>query len=224
MTECLLNGERCFLEQKPWQNVYRSLIIDEGFKISDQSEITVSLMMLKAFIPGFFVDITNIICTDAEPDLDFVHTVASRLRQQRTNLLKWNIKYQETLAQYPDMRQGSPEYDNHCKVYATYLSCIMISSRLLAALSGYDRPELEENVQKYADEMIAMDLKVKTSSEQTCLFMAQTRGVAGSIKQTAADWQEESDGEESGDHGVSRGLLERWRLETWCRTMARRIN
>jgi hypothetical protein len=219
MTEALLNGERCFLEQKPWQKVFQSLVIHDGFQISDQSEITVSLIMLKAFIPGFFVDITNIILPDTVPDFDLVHNVASRLRQQRANLLKWNIRYQEVLKQYPDMRPGSTEYDSHCKVYATYLSCIMISSRLLAAISGFERPELEATTQKLADEMIALDLGVKSSSEQTCLFMAQTRGVAGSIKQTAADWR---DGE-ADDYGVSSGgLLEKWKLECWCTTMARK--
>jgi len=222
MTEALLNGERCFLEQKPWQKVFRSLIIHDGFKISDQSEITVSLVMLKAFIPGFFVDVTNIIFPDTVPNFDFVHTIASRLRQQRSNLLKWNIRYQEILKQYPNMRPDSTEYDNHCKVYATYLSCIMISSRLLAAISGFERPELEETTQKLADEMIALDLRVKSSSEQTCLFMAQTRGVAGSIKLTAADWQDAYDGE-ANEHAVSRGLLEKWKLERWCKTMARKI-
>ncbi|TVY32632.1 Uncharacterized protein LSUB1_G007880, partial [Lachnellula subtilissima] len=191
MTECLLNSEHCFLEQKPWQNLFRSLIVDNGFQISDQSEITVSLIMLKAFIPGFFVDVTSIICSSTPADPDFVHTITSNLRQQRVNLLKWNTRYAKVLQLYPDMRPGSAEYDSHCKVYATYLSCIMISSRLLAALSQCERAELEIVTQGFADEMIEMDQRVKSSSEQTCLFMAQTRGVAGSIKLTAADWRDE---------------------------------
>jgi hypothetical protein len=222
MTEALLNNERCFLEQKPWQKVFRSMILDEDFKISDRSEITVSLIMLKAFIPGFFVDITNIICTDMEPDVDFVHTVASRLRQQRADLLKWYMRYQGILKLYPDMRPGSPEFDNHCKVYSTYLSCIMISSRLLACLSGSERLELEESAQELADEMIELDIKVRATSEQTCLFMAQTRGVAGSIKKTAEDWREVRI-KEAEDYSVSRDLLERWKLEAWCKTIARKI-
>ncbi|TVY20779.1 Uncharacterized protein LARI1_G001817 [Lachnellula arida] len=222
MTECLLNSERCFLEQKPWQKVFRSLIVDNGFQISDQSETTVSLIMLKAFIPGFFVDVTSIICSSRSADSDFVHTIASNLREQRAKLLKWNTRYAKVLQQYPDMRPGSTEYDSHCKVYATYLSCIMISSRLLAAISGYERAELEATTQGFADEMIEMDLRVKSSSEQTCLFMAQTRGVAGSIKLTAADWR---DGyvEEDDSGASSRGLLENWKLERWCKSLARKM-
>lgn len=216
MTECLLNNERCFLEQPPWQQVFQSLIVHHGFQISDQSEITVSLIMLKAFIPGFFVDITDIICVDPSPSpsSSYVLDVAERLRQQRSNLLKWKLRYEGILLQYPDMRPGSTEYDSHCKVYATYLSCIMISSRLLAAISGAERPGLEEMAQGLADEMIEMDLRVQSASEQTCLFMAQTRGVAGSIKHTAADWK---------DEGVASGWLERWKLERWCKTMSRKM-
>ncbi|TVY65515.1 Uncharacterized protein LSUE1_G006332 [Lachnellula suecica] len=222
MTECLLNAERCFLEQRPWQKVFRSLIIDEGFQISDRSEITVSLMILKSFIPGFFVDIANIICSDTQPDLDFVHTVVSRLRQQKADLLKWSIRYDGILRQYPDMRAGSAEFDNHSKVYATYLSCIMISSRLLGAVSGSERPELEQAAQNFADEMIEMDASIQSTSEQTSLFMAQTRGVAGSIKMTAAAWEEDS-AAQTDEYSVSRDLLESWKLEYWSKVIGRKL-
>lgn len=230
MTECLLNGQRCFLEQKPWQKVFRSLIVDDCFPISDQSEICISLIMLKAFMPGFFVDVTNIICSETEPDLDVVHTTAGRLRQQRAEFLKWSIRYQEILAQYPDMSLGSSEYDSHCKVYSTFLSCMMISTRLLAAISASERSELESLAQGFADEMIELDQRVRSSSTQTGLFMAQTHGVAGSLKNTEQLWQDDRVGD-ADDYSVSSAssssasteLIGRWKFECWAKGFGRKM-
>ncbi|RAL68026.1 hypothetical protein DID88_008749 [Monilinia fructigena] len=63
MTEALLNGERCFLEQPAWQNLLLSIICkEEYYTISDRSEIVVHLIMTKSNIPGTFWDMTQILC------------------------------------------------------------------------------------------------------------------------------------------------------------------
>jgi hypothetical protein len=48
MTEALLQGERCFLEQPAWKNVLRSIIKPSAPLLGDRSLIVVSLMVLKS--------------------------------------------------------------------------------------------------------------------------------------------------------------------------------
>ncbi|KAG9232686.1 hypothetical protein BJ875DRAFT_71660 [Amylocarpus encephaloides] len=215
MTECLLKGERCFLQETAWQDVFRSIIKEEEFLISDRSEITIHLIMMKAFLPGFFHDVTKILCVDSVPDPEFVDTVANGLRRVRANLRRWHCKYTTILGCYPNMLPGSFEYDSHCKVFSTYLSCSMISSRLLSAISQMERADLEDCAQRLADEMSKLDLKTKDASRQTCLFMAQTAGIAGSVKATHAEWRKFSE-DESDVYTPDGSALARERLESWC--------
>ena len=245
MTECLLNNERCFLEQKPWKAVMRS-VIEESPTITDRSEIVVELLCLKANIPGFCVDITNIIC-GPDRDLGHINKIAIRLRHQRAGLLKWHCSYESILNWVPHICPGSPQYDGHCKVFATYLSSIIISTRLLAAISPSERPELEEETQGYANQMEDLELEVKSASAQTALFMAQTLGVAQAAKATAQDWRDtgaaspsssttlsispstlssttlNSEGRDEQGDGSGLGLIEVWKFERWNKIMGRKL-
>lgn len=222
MTECLLNNERCFLEEPEWQNVFRSVITEDDFKISDRSEITVSLIMLKGFVPGFFHDITNITCLGGDPDLEYINAVAAGLRHLTSQLSRWHDRYVVITKCYPDMLLGSPEYDSHCKVFSTYLSCLMISSRLLSVLSTYDRAELEDTSQKLADQMLELNAKIQSSSRQTSLFMAQTLGVAKSIKITQNSWQQYCRSSEEVHTEI--GLpLARTQVRGWCEVIGRKM-
>jgi hypothetical protein len=246
MTECLLNNERCFIEQKSWKAVLRS-VVEESSSIADRSEVVVELLCLKANIPGFFVDITNIIC-GPNRDLGHINKIAIRLRHQRVELLKWHCNYESILNWGPRIFPGSAQYDSHCKVFATYLSSIMISTRLLAAISPSERPELEEETQGYANQMQDLELEVKSESAQTALFMAQTLGVAQATKATAPDWRDteavspsssttlsispstlssttlNSDGKDDEKDPSGLGVIEVWKFERWCKLFGRKLS
>ncbi|KUJ15570.1 uncharacterized protein LY89DRAFT_735672 [Mollisia scopiformis] len=216
MTECLLKGERCFLEQKPWQEVMRS-VIEEDAIISDRSEAVVTLLMNKCQIPGCGVDVTGLICTDTPPEPEEVERITLKIRQLRKNFLNWYKKYETILAKCPDMYPGSANHDSHCKVFANYLSCLMITSRFLVAISPSDRLEVEEYTQWLANEMVELENQVKLSP--TSLFMAQTMAVAQSVMATKEDWL--GDGEKV--MSDEKGLIERWKLERWCGMFGRRM-
>jgi hypothetical protein len=157
MTECLLNGERCFLEQQAWQDVMKSVIKEEESPISDRSEIVLSLLMLKCRIPGFSYEVTHTICVDPDPDVVAIKDLAGRIRQHRTNFLNWHSRYQSIMTRSPDMSPGCPDYDSHCKVFANYLSCMMITTRLLEAVCAAERPELEETTQSLIAQMFDLE-------------------------------------------------------------------
>ena len=221
MTECLLSGRRCFLEQPAWQEVMQSIVVDSS-PLSDRSEIVISLLRLKSCIPGFAVDVTNMVCMIPGPDFRFVEDVICRIRSLRSNFLNWYRRYQSILSQCTEFYPGSSEYDNHCKVFANYLSCMIISSRLLAAISPTDRIEVERVTQGLASRMLELEKEVQFASSQTICFMSQTLVVARATLATESDWKVkgETDGQ---DHVSSRGLIERWKLEKWCKIFGRRV-
>ena len=236
MTEALLNNERCFLEQSPWITVLRSVILPSTPLIADRSAIVVELMVLKCNIPGLFVDVTNIVCHIQDPDPSFIVGVARRLHQLRIDLLKWHIQYQMVLASADEIRSGSAEFDRRCKVFATYLSCMILSSRLLGAISPEEKNELEAATMVLTGQMLDLELEVRKASLQTYLFMSQTLGVSKATIATSDDWRDMGVGakredDEGGGNGGDpdtrespgpQGLIEVWKFEKWNKLMGRK--
>lgn len=222
MTECLLNNERCFLEEKRWQNVFRSLIVHDELQISDRSEITIHLIMLKAYVPGLYHDATSILFADALPNPDIIAGLTVRVRRILHKISEWHSKYIAVLSYYPKFIPGSAEYDSSCKVYSTYLVCIMAASRLLGSLSSNERPTLEERTQKIAEEVMKLSQEVRAVSKQTCLFLAQSRATALSVRSTKNDWQQliEEDPQISTHKGQ---ILVRSHWQKWCSTVGRKM-
>lgn len=186
MTEALLNGERCFLEQNAWKRVFRSVVVEDTL-ISDRSAIVIELMVLKSNIPGLFVDVTSIIY-HTDPDPTNLHTIACKLQQLRTDLLAWHKDYEYLLSRAPAIFPNSAEFDRRAKVLATYLSCLIICNRLLGAISPTERVELEDETQVLAGQMLDLELEVKSTSSGACMFMAQTLGVSQFTIASSVDW------------------------------------
>lgn len=186
MTEALLNNERCFLEKDSWKAVFRSVIVEDAF-ISDRSGIVIELMILKSNIPGLFVDVTNIIY-HRNSDRLHINAIADKLCRLRADLYEWHSRYEVLLTSGPQLYPGSPEFERKCKVFATYLSCVIISSRLLGVLSSTERVELEQETQLLASQMLDLELEVKAAFSAAAMFMAQTLGVAQSTIATSKDW------------------------------------
>lgn len=193
MTEALITGKRCFLEKKAWKDVMRATIIPDDDLISDRSEIVIELMILKSNIPGYFVDVTNVILSEYVPDYMHNNVIASKIQQLRADLIDWHARWQYLLSCAPVIQLGSAEYDRKCKTYATYLSCVIIASRLLSALSPTERAELEMETRISANQMLDLELEVKSTSSAACLFMAQTLGVAQATLACSQDWLKERD-------------------------------
>ncbi|CAG8958310.1 hypothetical protein HYFRA_00000665 [Hymenoscyphus fraxineus] len=223
MTECPLNNERCFLEEKRWQKVFNSLIVRDGFQISDRSEITITLIMLKAFLPEFYHDATNIIYADALPEVDTVDDLISRVRRILNKLYQWHDRYVTVFSYHPKLNPGSVQYDSVCKVFSTYLTCIMAGSRLLGILSPNERAAFKERTQKAAAEVNELDLEVRSGSKHTCVFLAQSRGTAQSIIATKEEWQQ-FNAQEPDLFATSGRLLVRSHLRSWWSTIGRKMS
>jgi hypothetical protein len=235
MTEALINNERCFLEQPAWKSVLRSAIVPNAPFISDRSSIVVELMLLKSNIPGLCVDVTNMICHCNDADSAFIIKIACKIHQLRVDLLKWHGQYESILGNGPPIVPGTAEFDRRCKVFATYLSCMIISSRILGAISPTERSELEEETQIFTRQMLDLEIEVQNVSLHTYLFMAQTLGVSHATINTSELWRDSNEkGEKKEDvHGNeqpgtpespgSRGLIDAWKFERWNKLMGRKL-
>lgn len=241
MTEALLTNQHCFLEQDVWKDVLRSVKSPSAPLISDRSSIVVDLMILKCNIPGLCVDVTSMICHQPDPDPSFIIESACRIHLLRVDLLKWHTRYEELLRAAPAIVPGTAEFDRRCKVFATYLSCMIITSRLLGAISPTERSELEEQTQLLTAQMLDLEVEVKSASLQTYLFMSQTLGVSHATIATSEIWRDANAREKDLDLDLDlvkledeqpdtpespgpRGLIERWKFERWNQLMGRKVD
>lgn len=222
MTEALLNGERCFLEEKPWQDLLLSIVCkEEYYTVSDRSEIVVLLIMTKSNIPGTFWDITQILCKEEEPSLEYVTRIQKWCLSLRQRFIDWRNKYEKLILEAQAVREGTMEFDRRAKAYATFLSCIMFANRLLGCVSPGERMGLEKETQRLAEEMLELDERVRGVSKAADLFMRQTAGVAMAIQASRKDFEE---GVGRGDPGGLRdGFVEKQVFESWCVSFGRKI-
>jgi len=189
--------------------VLRSCILDTDH-LTDRSEIVISLVMYKAFIPGYFKDVSYIICKPDVPGIPAVALTAAGLRELRLDLLAWHDRYQQYVRDRPYICPGTIDYDNHCKVISTYLSCILITNRLLTALSVVERSVLEAHSLKCAEQAFKLQEEVQATSTQTSLFLAQTVGVATTVQMTTHDWNGMNNSDDRNDGVLARTTFEGW--------------
>jgi hypothetical protein len=217
-----LNNERCFLEDEPWKEVFQSIIVKDA-AISDRSEVAIFLLMIKATIPGIMKDITSVVSQQLYIDSLFVIEVTTRAWQLRTNLLSWHNNYRKVLGdESSDICTGTIEGDSRLKIMGVYLSCLMLSNRLIAAVSPTEQQEREEEAQQLATTIFELQKHIAMVRPQASLFVAQAVGLAHVTLATTQDWQEtiESTQETSGRPGK---VISRWRFERWCDLFGRKV-
>jgi len=174
----------------------------------------------------------------SDPDHEHIECLAWKIRELLQDLRNWYSSYEILLSRAPPIFPPSAEYDRRCKVFATYLSCVIISSRLLGAIASTERVKLERGTQILAMKMLDMELEVKTTSSAAALFMAQTLGVAQATLATSEDWLEgeqiaklesispegftSMSPESEGNPGPT-GLIDFWKFEKWNNKCGRKM-
>lgn len=182
-----------------------------------------SLLMLKAFIPGFFADVTAIICKPGQLGTPRVVDISPRIRRLRADLFAWHSRYGRFMVELGrELPAGSAEQDSHSKVEATYLCCMIITTRLLSSIAPSDRVDLEFSASEHADRMFRLEEEVRDVNVQTTLFLAQTLGVSASIKMTMEDWIGDLSLDKRGLED-SEGVIARWKFEAWNNVCGRKL-
>lgn len=189
-------------------------MIEPDALITDRSEIVVSLIMLKSFLPGAFVDVTTVICNNRDHDPEYLANLIVRVRRLRDDISEWNTRYMQILSRC-DLEPGSSNHDSHCKVFSHYLSSIMIVQRMLACISPTERKQIARETETLADQML--ELKHEAASSPTNVFMALTLAVSRTVSVTAEDWNGSDDAEDS------TGLIAKKKLVRWCNMLGRKM-
>lgn len=113
---------------------------------------------------------------------------------------------------------------------------MIITSRLLGAISPTERSELEEETQVLTSQMLDLEIEVKNASLHTYLFLAQTLGVSHATINTSELWRDCNEKEEKAEdeHGNQqpdtpespgpRGLIDAWKFEKWNKLMGRKTS
>jgi hypothetical protein len=196
--ESLLNNTVCFLDQEPWQEVFRSAIQpDEVF--SDRGELAISLWIHMASIPGLFRSVTTLVSSASSPTQSYIDTIRCQITQHRTSLVYWSQRFHIISSKYPYPAPpptsliGFPSKevtlcDLRPYLFATYLSCVILMNRLLTALLPASSPALEIESQSLAGEILEILRHVSHNSPCGHLFMGQTVVTADATLRTAGDW------------------------------------
>lgn len=219
MTEALITNTSTFLAEPAWQEVLRSLIQGPPNSVADNSEIVIALHMLKANIPGYFKDVCTVICAPEPSSPVMIEQLTHSLTTLQRALVDWRERYQGILKSIPQIRMETMDYDRQCKVFATYLSCQMITNRLTGTLVPYaTRRRLEAQTQMLVKEMLHMERRARERKSSALLFMAQTVGVAGSVKASLGLWLA---GAGAGDD-TRGGRIGDEKMKGWCGIMGRK--
>lgn len=220
MTESLLNNERCFLAQPIWQAVFQSLIVPGQEEITDRSQTVVFLLILKCRVSALFADITDPVCHPEAYNPSQLDSLVSQASSLRTDLLQWRSNYEHLLVHTRIPCVGSLEYNKRCEIMSTYMSCSMISNRLLTAVSflASKSRELEAETQLMAHQTLELEQQVKDVCPHTRLFLAQTVFVAKATLATAEDWVAESSEKSCAT------VIEKRRFERWCALFGRKVS
>ncbi|KAH8821418.1 hypothetical protein F5884DRAFT_745744 [Xylogone sp. PMI_703] len=220
MTESMLNNETCFLEEPEWTGVFKSIIVKDSF-VSDRSETAINLLILKSYISRIFLDVTNAVCypeyTGGPPLADIV----TRAEKLKADLRVWRAKL-DALCPRPWPSKDITMYDKVVKVVGVYYSLVILSNRLVAAVSGLDRAKMEADVQNLADQSLGLAVEARSVSAQAKLFLAQSGIIAQTVKETAADWMDMSDVVVDEKGVPVTGLIDKEKFVYWCSLLGRK--
>jgi hypothetical protein len=226
-----MNNERCFFEQGAWKEVLESLILDDP-NIADRSEIVISLHILKSSVSSIFTDVQAFICnpdpnprasnSNSNSHVQTLSKLTTRTQAQRTALLQWRHNHHPLLSRPATEGTDILGYTKCCEISATYYTCMMMTNRLLAALSLPESQSLEQETQNMARRLVEMEREVGLLESHARVFMAQALLVARAMLATGEEW--ENNGRRMMDWREGRGgVVEGGAFERWCGLFGRRV-
>jgi hypothetical protein len=222
MTETMLNNERCFLEEEPWKLLFESLVL-ENHGLSHQSETAITMLILKSRVPGIYKDATSVICNNNQLDILKLKRAVFGAHELRADLNSWLCRYRDIISLSCDGSAGIHGHEMQVDVTSTYLSCCMIITRLLAAVSAKERASMEEEAQQLASQTFELERVAMPVSPYASLLLAQAVTVAHSIRSTAEEWKIDMFTEGNRDRDT-KPIIERWKFEHWCKILGRKVS
>lgn len=226
MTEALVNGTPCFLAEEAWQRVFRSAILPNELW-GERTELVLSLWVHLASGPGLFKAAEEVICSPHPIVHGTIASTVDRIYRDRAALIQWYRKHE---AELPPL-DGSgvtdilscnvpifcPATVRKLQLLGTYLSCVILLSRLLIALAPTGFYALELQCQEMAQKVVRMRDQLESSKQPILcgFFITQTWWIARATIQTRDEWITCHD-------FVTGKTIDHRRFERWCHALGRK--
>ena len=214
-----MNDHRCFLEQKIWQDVFRS-VVREADTLSDTSGIVVSLWTTICRIPSLFKDVQSAVCNSIRNDTCTIENLLNRVQETRRLLLQWRTQLEDLL---PSLNQ--PKQCRDGKKFDTlgvYMANLILMNRLSVSLNPRAGADLESQTQDIARRILQLRQMTSTVNPRASLFMAFKVITAQAILDTQDEWQRAIDLAIQDDAYTS-PLIRSQIFERWVRLKGRKI-
>ena len=214
-----MNDDRCFLEHKVWQNVFRSTVF-ESTALSDSSEIIISLWTIICPIPSLFKDVQNAVCNLTDTDPHTIGSLYARAQVIRNLLLQWRQQFEEHPLSHtlPEQSRNGKQYDT----LGIYLANMTIINRLNVSLSPRAGMELENEAQDLASQIIELEWRASAANPRASLFIAFKAIVAQATLNTANEWQQVIR-LSTEDHARANSLISSQVFEHWVNLTFKKI-
>ncbi|KIY04210.1 uncharacterized protein Z520_00903 [Fonsecaea multimorphosa CBS 102226] len=227
VTEALINGTPCFLAEEAWREVFRSAILPNDLW-GERTELVMSLWGHLVSAPSMFKTAEELICSRHPVARGTVSSVIDRICHARAALLRWYTEHKVSLVPLDDTREAdifrcepsifSMSMVRRVQLLGTYLSCVILMSRLLIALAPARFSVLESGCQEMAEKVLRIGGQIEASNQPILcgLFVTQTWWVANATIQTRDEWM-------SSQRFLDGEVINRSTFENWCRAFGRSV-
>lgn len=190
-TEAMLNAEGCFLEDQPWKTALSSSVL-EYTSYSECSEIYVSLWLRAIDLPRLLLDVQRVVHSpylSTEHDIQLLQNRATMLK---SNFAAWRGSYNslvQATSTRPPEEQVHIKFDRRYEALGIYLASTAIVNRILISLDMTRYPQLDQETEKLAEQIIVIERQSKDLNPRAYLYMAFKMTVAMACLVTSEEWR-----------------------------------
>lgn len=222
-----MSNDSCFLEELQWLRLLRGLA-DEDAIFSDRGQLGIDLVCILIRMPGLAKRATAaVMCEDEQP---LSHTdlsqLATDINQLRLDICAWRIAFDAALECNQNASLDASLQDRKHEMMITSMLLSLIILRLLEAVSPpsasstpqemylqhIERRKLEDEAQKFVQQVEQLQLIVSDQHYRARFFLAQKKGIARATAQTELAWKE---------LGGMRRVLNKPAFVSWCDAFGR---
>ena len=220
----MIENHDCFLEDDPWQSTLQSASVKSQTSrllLSDCDPIITSLWKHLCSIPSLYKEVQTIICEGQFLDASAHERIFSRTNYLLNRMLLWCTDFESQYMvahEHPSLDYAKS--DKRIETYGVCLASMIILYRLKVALEPLNSSSSEDESQKLARCIMALEKQARTTNPRAALFLALKLEITRATLATENEWRPES----CVDARVGlNGYIAPWVFRHWCALKGRRI-
>ncbi|KAH6651629.1 hypothetical protein BKA67DRAFT_660424 [Truncatella angustata] len=205
--------EPCFLDEEPWKEVIRSLVIDGGNHYSPRGQGYMQLWSLGIELPGLLIDVYRATAGSESLTQKQIDNLEARCRKHKEEIVEWSRNYDKHQSTTPS---DETPLDVRIELYGAGLSMLISASRFIGAISPKERVAMEAEAVKYSTMYLDVLCEVNEKNKWASFYLQQKVVVATSVLASTDAWLE---GEGLNKEAPNQRLIEGWKFQAWCDSM-----